>query len=84
MTEKDIVEAIAAPIVQKLLQMEPALTKGDIRCIPQVHLVRESFSDDFASHINSSADEFSDELLAKVESYIQDELEKSLPPLILH
>jgi hypothetical protein len=84
MTEKDIVEAIAAPIVEKLLQMEPALTKGEIRCIPQVHLIRESFSDDFASRIHSCPDDLSDELLAKVESYIQDELEKSLPPLILH
>ena len=82
MTEEEMIRQIAEPILEQLKKIEKQLGNQRMSQIPQVKFVKESEMLDGPFMIGDI--EVTDELLEKVEAYIQEEIEMMHEPTILH
>ena len=82
MTEEEMIRQIAEPILEQLKKIEKQLGNQRMSQIPQVKFVRESEMLDGPFMIGDI--EVTDELLEKVEAYIQEEIEMMHEPTVLH
>lgn len=82
MTEEEMIRQIAEPILEQLKKIEKQLGNQRMSQIPQVKFVKESEMLDGPFMIGDI--EVTDELLEKVEAYIQEEIEMMHEPTVLH
>lgn len=82
MTEDEMIKKIADPIIKQLEQIEEKLGNHPMAQLPQVKFVKESSMGDTPFMVGDI--EVTDELLEKIEAYIQDEIEMMHKPTILH
>lgn len=82
MTEEEMIRQIAEPILEQLKKIEKQLGNQKMSQIPQVKFVKESEMLDGPFMIGDI--EVTDELLEKVEAYIQEEIEMMHEPTVLH
>ena len=82
MTEEEMIRQIAEPILEQLKKIEKQLGNQRMSQIPQVKFVKESEMLDGPFMIGDI--EVTDELLDKVEAYIQEEIEMMHEPTVLH
>ena len=82
MTEEEMIRQIAEPILEQLKKIEKQLGNQRMSQIPQVKFVKESEMLDGPFMIGDI--EVTDELLEKVEAYIQEEIEMMHQPTVLH
>ena len=82
MTEEEMIRQIAEPILEQLKKIEKQLGNQRMSQIPQVKFVKESEMLDGPFMIGDI--EVTDELLEKVEAYIQEEIEMMHKPTVLH
>lgn len=82
MTEEEMIGQIAEPILEQLKKIEKQLGNQRMSQIPQVKFVKESEMLDGPFMIGDI--EVTDELLEKVEAYIQEEIEMMHEPTVLH
>lgn len=82
MTEEEMIRQIAEPILEQLKKIEKQLGNQRMSQIPQVKFVKESEMLDSPFMIGDI--EVTDELLEKVEAYIQEEIEMMHEPTVLH
>lgn len=82
MTEEEMIRQIAEPILEQLKKIEKQLGNQRMSQIPQVKFVKESEMLDGPFMIGDI--EVTDELLKKVEAYIQEEIEMMHEPTVLH
>ena len=82
MTEEEMIREIAEPILEQLKKIEKQLGNQRMSQIPQVKFVKESEMLDGPFMIGDI--EVTDELLEKVEAYIQEEIEMMHEPTVLH
>ena len=82
MTEEEMIRQIAEPILEQLKKIEKQLGNQRMSQIPQVKFVKESEMMDGPFMIGDI--EVTDELLEKVEAYIQEEIEMMHEPTVLH
>ena len=82
MTEEEMIRQIAEPILEQLKKIERQLGNQRMSQIPQVKFVKESEMLDGPFMIGDI--EVTDELLEKVEAYIQEEIEMMHEPTVLH
>lgn len=82
MTEEEMIKQIAEPILEQLKKIEKQLGNQRMSQIPQVKFVKESEMLDGPFMIGDI--EVTDELLEKVEAYIQEEIEMMHEPTVLH
>ena len=82
MTEEEMIRQIAEPILEQLKKIEKQLGNQRVSQIPQVKFVKESEMLDGPFMIGDI--EVTDELLKKVEAYIQEEIEMMHEPTVLH
>ena len=82
MTEEEMSRQIAEPILEQLKKIEKQLGNQRMSQIPQVKFVKESEMLDGPFMIGDI--EVTDELLEKVEAYIQEEIEMMHEPTVLH
>lgn len=82
MTEEEMIRQIAEPILEQLKKIEKQLGNQRMSQIPQVKFVKESEMLDGSFMIGDI--EVTDELLEKVEAYIQEEIEMMHEPTVLH
>lgn len=82
MTEEEMIRQIAEPILEQLKKIEKQLGNQRMSQIPQVKFVKESEMLDGPFMIGDI--EVTDELLEKVEAYIQEEFEMMHEPTVLH
>ena len=82
MTEEEMIRQIAEPILEQLKKIEKQLGNQRMSQIPQVKFVKESEMLDGPFMIGDI--EVTDELLKKVEAYIQEEIEMMYEPTVLH
>ncbi len=77
-----MIRQIAEPILEQLKKIEKQLGNQRMSQIPQVKFVKESEMLDGPFMIGDI--EVTDELLEKVEAYIQEEIEMMHEPTVLH
>ncbi|WP_337467223.1 hypothetical protein [Holdemanella biformis] len=77
-----MIRQIAEPILEQLKKIEKQLGNQRMSQIPQVKFVKESEMLDGPFMIGDI--EVTDELLKKVEAYIQEEIEMMHEPTVLH
>ena len=82
MTEDEMIKKLAEPILKQLEKIEEKYGSDKMAQIPQVKFVKEPGMPDVPFMIGDI--EVTDDLLEKVESYIQDEIEMMHKPTILH
>ena len=82
MTEDEMIKKIAEPIIQQLEKFEKEFGDRPMAQLPQVKFVKEADMGDGPFMVGDI--EVTDELLEKVEAYIQDEIEMMHKPTILH
>ena len=82
MTEEEMIRQIAEPILEQLKKKKKQLGNQRMSQIPQVKFVKESEMLDGPFMIGDI--EVTDELLEKVEAYIQEEIEMMHEPTVLH
>ena len=82
MTEEEMIRQIAEPILEQLKKIEKQLGNQRMSQIPQVKFVKESEMLDGPFMIGDI--EVTDELLEKVEAYIQEEIEMMHKTTVLH
>ena len=82
MTEEEMIRQIAEPILKQLEKIEKELGNHRMSQIPQIKFVKESEMGDAPFMIGDI--EVTDELLEKVEAYIQEEIEMIHKPTVLH
>lgn len=82
MTEDEMIKKIAEPIIKQLEKLEEKYGSEKMAQIPQVKFVKEPGMNDGPFMVGDI--EVTDELLEKVEAYIQDEIEMMHKPTILH
>lgn len=82
MTEEEMIRQIAEPILEQLKKIEKQLGNQRMSQIPQVKFVKESEMLDGPFMIGDI--EVTDELLEKVEAYIQEKIEMMHEPTVLH
>ena len=82
MTEEEMIRQIAEPILEQLKKIEKQLGNQRMSQIPQVKFVKESEMLDGPFMIGDI--EVTDELLEKMEAYIQEEIEMMHEPTVLH
>lgn len=82
MTEEEMIRQIAEPILEQLKKIEKQLGNQRMSQIPQVKFVKESEMLDGPFMIGDI--EVTDELLEKMEAYIQEEIEMTHEPTVLH
>lgn len=80
MTEDEMIKTLAEPILKKLQEIEEQYGDRSMVEIPSVHFVR----DQLAGPLEVNGIEITDELLDKLEEYIQDEIEMIHKPTVLH
>lgn len=80
MVEKKIIEELAAPILEKLKEIESSIQNSSLTQIPQVHFIKPD--NDEPLMIGSL--EVDHQMLDALEIYLQDEIEKMAHPSILH
>ena len=77
-----MIKEIAEPILEQLKKIEKQLGNQRMPQIPQIKFVKEGDMNDGPFMIGDI--EVTDELLEKVEAYIQDEIEMMHQPTVLH
>ncbi len=82
MTEEEMIRQIAEPILKQLEKIEKELGNHRMPQLPQIKFVKESEMGDGSFMIGDI--EVTDELLEKVEAYIQEEIEMMHKPTVLH
>ncbi len=82
MTEDEMIKKIAEPIIKQLEKFEKEFGDRPMAQLPQVKFVKEADMGDGPFMVGDI--EVTDELLEKVEAYIQDEIEMIHKPTILH
>ena len=82
MTEEEMIRQIAEPILEQLKKIEKQLGNQRMSQITQGKFVKESEMLDGPFMIGDI--EVTDELLEKVEAYIQEEIEMMHEPTVLH
>lgn len=82
MTEEEMIRQIAEPILKQLEKIEKGLGNHRMPQLPQIKFVKESEMGDGPFMIGDI--EVTDELLEKVEAYIQEEIEMMHKPTVLH
>ncbi len=80
MNEDEMIKELAEPIIEKLKELEKELGDRKMVEIPQIKLMRQPLSES----IEIDGVEITDEFLARLEEYVQDELEMMHKPSILH
>ena len=80
MTEDEKIKLLTKPILDKLIEIEEKYGDNGLVEVPQVRFIRE----DANAPIVMEGIEITDELLEKLEAYIQDEIEMMHAPTILH
>lgn len=82
MTEEEMIRQIAEPILKQLEKIEKELGNHRMPQLPQIKFVKETNMGDCPFMIGDI--EVTDELLEKVEAYIQEEIEMMHKPTVLH
>ena len=81
MNEDKVLEQIAKPIIEQLKKLDDADFQKKWNQIPKIHFVKDANGDE---PIVIDGVEINDEFIAKLESYVQEELEMLEKPTILH
>lgn len=82
MTEEEMIREIAEPILEQLKKIEKQLGNHRMPQLPQIKFVKEGNMQDGPFMIGDI--EVTDELLEKVEAYVQEEIEMMHQPTVLH
>lgn len=82
MTEEEMIREIAEPILEQLKKIEKQLGNHRMQQLPQIKFVKEGNMQDGPFMIGDI--EVTDELLEKVEAYVQEEIEMMHQPTVLH
>ena len=77
-----MIKEIAEPILEQLKKIEKQLGNQRMPQLPQIKFVKEGDMNDGPFMIGDI--KVTDELLEKVEAYIQDEIEMMHQPTVLH
>lgn len=80
MNEDEMLKELAAPIIEKLKEVEAELGEHQLYEIPQIKLIRQTIHEPMVI----DGVEITDEFLDKLEEYVQNELECIHKPSILH
>ncbi|MBP3853649.1 MAG: hypothetical protein J6D18_03680 [Erysipelotrichaceae bacterium] len=80
MNEDEMIKELAKPIIKKLQELEKQYGQQSMVEIPKIKFIRDYMHEP----LEVEGVEITDEFLDKLEEYVQEELESTHRPIIMH